>query len=291
MNNGGIHIPERFERAVTLHLLKNKIADGNVINPPLFLGIDGLPGTGKTFQCKKVLEKLDYSIVTITGSELENKNAGEPAELIREKYIDANYKLKTQLTKGAAIIFDDLDVFIGDWGNNVQYTVNRQLIFGELMSITDNPYSVGGQKTERIPIIITGNDFTKLYEPLTRPGRFERFTWIPEKEEIINIATSILYFADKNIVKKLTLALIELYEKNGLKTVPISFFSHLKNILIDDAVWEYYKKNPSLDYSSSKEFKLYFSNLFKQPDFKEELINKATLLSKQTYFTQHFRTQ
>ncbi len=154
-----IYIPERFEKAVTLHLLKNKLADGNNINPPLILGIDGLPGTGKTFQCQKVLQKLGYTAITITGSELENRNAGEPAELIREKYINANYKLQTRTTKGVALVFDDLDVFIGDWGSNVQYTVNRQFIFGELMSMADNPYSVGGHSTSRIPINLSSMEY------------------------------------------------------------------------------------------------------------------------------------
>jgi len=289
MNTRGIYIPERFEKVVTLHLLKNKIADGSVINPPLILGIDGLPGTGKTFQCKNVLEKLNYSIITITGSELENKNAGEPAELIREKYIDANYKLKTQSTNGVALIFDDLDVFIGDWGSNVQYTVNRQLVLGELMALADNPYQVGDQQTERIPIIVTGNDFTKLYEPLTRPGRFERFTWIPSNEEIIDIATAILDFADRKLVKKLTLALIDIYQKKGQKVIPISFFSHLKATIIDDAIWEYYKQNRSLDRVNSKEFKEYFLSLFKNSNFSEMLVNKASHLSKQTKFDSHFR--
>ena len=287
MSSEKVHIPKRFERAVTLHLIKNKIADGDMINPPLMLGIDGLPGTGKTFQCQKLLQKLDYSITTITGSELENKNAGEPAELIREKYIDSNYKLKTQTTQGVAIIFDDLDVFIGDWGSNVQYTVNRQLVFGELMALADNPYSVGGQKTQRVPIIITGNDFNKLYEPLTRPGRFERFTWIPQTNEIIDIATSILNFIDKSLVKKLTIALMDLYQKKGFKIVPISFFSHLKAALIDDAIWEYYQKNQSLDDVDSKEFKIYFNNLFNNYNFADELITKASMLSKQTSFEKH----
>ncbi len=286
----GIYIPERFEKAVTLHLLKNKLADGQHISPPLIMGIDGLPGTGKTYQCHKVLEKLNYASITITGSELENSTAGEPAELIREKYINAHYKLETKTVKGAALVFDDLDVFIGDWGSNVQYTVNRQFIFGELMALADNPNQVGDVKTHRIPIIITGNDFTKLYEPLTRPGRFERFTWIPQKEEIVDIATSILYFADKEVVKNLTFALIDLYENNGLKTVPISFFSHLKSILVDDAIWEYYKNNPSLDYSNPEDFKIFFNEFFNKPDFKDILIDKATLLSKKTYFEQHFRT-
>ncbi len=285
-----LYIPERFEKVVTLHLLKNKLADGVNINPPLILGIDGLPGTGKTFQCRKIVQKLGYKEVIISGSQLESKNAGEPAELIQEKYINANYTLERRISKGAVIILDDLDVFLGDWGNNVQYTVNRQLVFGELMSMADNPYNVRGEKTKRIPIIITGNDFSKLYEPLTRPGRFERFTWIPQKEEIVAIATHILDFADKNFITKLTIALIDLYEKKGLKTIPISFFSHLKTTLVDDIIWEYYKKNPSIDYNTTEHFKLYFENFFKRPDFQQILLKKANELAQKTTFEKHFRT-
>ena len=284
-----VYIPERFEKAVTLHLLKNKLADGKNINPPLILGIDGLPGTGKTFQCKKVIEKLDFHGVSIAGSELESKEAGEPAMLIEERYIDANFTLDRRAAKGAAIIMDDLDVFIGDWGSGTQYTVNRQFIFGALMALADNPYMVGGQKTRRIPIIITGNDFTKLYEPLTRPGRFERFTWIPGKEEIIAVASSILNFADKGVVRRLVLALIDLYQKNDSKVIPISFFSHLKTMLIDDIIWDYYQNNPVLDDRANDKFKVHFNNFFETANLQEELLNKASILSQRTTFDVHFR--
>jgi hypothetical protein len=43
----------------------------------------------------------------------------------------------------------------------------------------------------RVPIIVTGNDFSTLYAPLIRDGRMEKFYWEPSKEEIINIVWQV----------------------------------------------------------------------------------------------------
>uniref|UniRef100_A0A0A9GLN8 Ribulose bisphosphate carboxylase/oxygenase activase AAA helical domain-containing protein n=1 Tax=Arundo donax TaxID=35708 RepID=A0A0A9GLN8_ARUDO len=62
------------------------------------------------------------------------------------------------------------------------------------MNLADNPTRVSiGQKwresdiTHRVPIIVTGNDFSTLYAPLIRDGRMEKFYWQPDREDIINI--------------------------------------------------------------------------------------------------------
>lgn len=63
-------------------------------------------------------------------------------------------------------------------------TVNNQIVVGTLMNLSDNPTRVSiGQKwrefdvTHRVPIIVTGNDFSTLYAPLIREGRMEKFYW------------------------------------------------------------------------------------------------------------------
>ncbi|CAN6236515.1 unnamed protein product [Urochloa humidicola] len=73
-------------------------------------------------------------------------------------------------------------------------TVNNQIVAGTLMNLADNPTRVSiGQKwresdiTNRVPIIVTGNDFSTLYAPLIRDGRMEKFYWQPDREDIINI--------------------------------------------------------------------------------------------------------
>lgn len=63
-------------------------------------------------------------------------------------------------------------------------TVNNQIVSGTLMYLADNPtrVSVGQDWREadilhRIPIILTGNDFSTIYAPLIRDGRMEKFYW------------------------------------------------------------------------------------------------------------------
>lgn len=63
-------------------------------------------------------------------------------------------------------------------------TVNNQIVVGTLMNLCDNPTRVSiGQDwresdiTQRVPVIVTGNDFSTLYAPLIRDGRMEKFYW------------------------------------------------------------------------------------------------------------------
>jgi len=285
LNN--IYIPLRFEKVVTLHLLKNKLLNRHsTLQPPLILGIDGLPGTGKTFLCQKVIEKLGYKEILISGGELESKNAGEPAELIRERYLQANRILATKKYKGVVLLFNDIETGIGDWGESTKYTVNRQTVFGELMHIVDYPNSVGGEKTERIPIILTGNDFSKLYEPLTRAGRFEAFTWIPNLEETLHSAYHILSFLERDIVKKMLLGLVQEYKKIGFEVIPTSFFTHFKTLLLNDALWSLFQKHP--DILDKEHIELDFDKFFQTIHFQyDELFAKA----KELLLSNNFETR
>lgn len=63
-------------------------------------------------------------------------------------------------------------------------TVNNQIVVGTLMNLSDNPtrVSIGqdwreGDVINRIPIIVTGNDFSTIYAPLIRDGRMDKFYW------------------------------------------------------------------------------------------------------------------
>lgn len=39
----------------------------------------------------------------------------------------------------------------------------------------------------RVPIIVTGNDFSTLFAPLVRDGRMAKFYWHPEREDLVAI--------------------------------------------------------------------------------------------------------
>ncbi|PPS05788.1 hypothetical protein GOBAR_AA14847 [Gossypium barbadense] len=95
--------------------------------------------------------------------------------------------------KMSCLMINDIDAGLGRFGNT-QMTVNNQIVVGTLMNLSDNPTRVSiGQDwresdiTNRVPIIVTGNDFSTIYAPLIRDGRMEKFYWQPTKEDIMNI--------------------------------------------------------------------------------------------------------
>lgn len=82
------------------------------------------------------------------------------------------------------MVDSSLDIIFCFGIGNTQMTVNNQIVVGTLMNLSDNPTRVSvGQDwreadvTNRIPIIVTGNDFSTIYAPLIRDGRMDKFYW------------------------------------------------------------------------------------------------------------------
>lgn len=68
------------------------------------------------------------------------------------------------------------------------------MVSGTLMNIADNPNRVSvfqvwrdSDLVQRVPIIVTGNDFSTLFAPLVRDGRMAKFYWEPDRIDLINI--------------------------------------------------------------------------------------------------------
>jgi len=57
-----------------------------------------------------------------------------------------------------------------------------------IMAIADNPYNVGNHSTDRVPIIMTSNDLSKLYGALCRPKRMRAWSYELDRKEIFSIA-------------------------------------------------------------------------------------------------------
>lgn len=233
-----VFIPERFRRTIVLHVLKNFFVSNNVFKDtsfrvPLILGINGPSGDGKTFQCEKVLEEQGVKPFLISGGQLESGVAGEPAKLIRETYIAAGGSVRKGESCTSVMLINDIDTGLGNWGDKVQTTINTQTVYGELMHLVDYPTTVEGRKTERIPIIVTGNDFTKLYSPLVRAGRMTAFEWQPSMHEKVEIVKNIF----PEILPDDIVMLV-----SEFKDQPIAFYSHLKSTLMDDLLWNEAKK-------------------------------------------------
>ncbi|GER48540.1 ribulose bisphosphate carboxylase/oxygenaseactivase [Striga asiatica] len=188
-----VYISNAFIVSIAVcHIVKNYIAHLLDVKVPLILGIWGGKGQGKTFQTELIFRALGLEPIIMSAGELESERAGEPGKLIRERYRTASQVVQNQ-GKMSCLMINDIDAGLGRFGDT-QVTVNNQIVVGTLMNIADNPTRVSiGQVwrdsdiTNRIPIIVTGNDFTTLYAPLIRDGRMDKFYWQPTQDDIVNI--------------------------------------------------------------------------------------------------------
>jgi len=248
-----VFVPERFTKEVLVHVFKN-LWSSQVPSAPLILGIHGPSGWGKTFQCEHVLKSIGAKVFLISGGQLESKDAGEPARLIRQTYKAAGASLLERISdngrtvlppeaKLAVLLINDVDTGLGNWGDNVQKTINTQTVFGELMHLTDYPTVVDNRETPRIPIILTGNDFTKLYDPLIRAGRMVSFEWSPKDDEKIAIVEQVFAELTRSECETLVSTLQSHSTTNGHSNdLNIAFFAHLRSALYDDLIWRVVKQ-------------------------------------------------
>ena len=164
----GYYVSPRFLDKLAIHITKNFIEFPGV-RVPLILGVHGKKGEGKSFQCELVFQKMGIEPVRMSAGELESPDAGDPVRLIRMRYREAAELVKVR-GKMCVLLINDLDAGAGRMDQSTQYTVNTQLVNGTLMNIADNPTDVqlpGSYETEpiqRIPIIVTGNDFDPFFD-------------------------------------------------------------------------------------------------------------------------------
>ncbi|KAH7858851.1 hypothetical protein Vadar_028710 [Vaccinium darrowii] len=189
---GDYYIAPVFMDKVVCHIVKNYISHILNTKVPLILGIWGGKGQGKSFQTELIFQAMGVEPVIMSAGELESERAGEPGRLICDRYRTASQVVQNK-GKMSCLMINDIDAGLGRFGNT-QMTVNNQIVVGTLMNLCDNPTRVSvGQDwresdvTKRIPIIVTGNDFSTIYAPLIRDGRMEKFYWQPTHEDIINI--------------------------------------------------------------------------------------------------------
>ena len=264
------YISPRFIDKLAVHITKNFL-DLPRVRVPLILGIHGRKGEGKTFQCQLVFEKMGIEPVTISGGELESKDAGDPARLLRLRYREASEKIKVQ-GRMCALFINDLDAGAGRFDGGTQYTVNTQLVNATLMNIADNPTNVQlpGSYDEtplhRIPIIVTGNDFSTLYAPLIRDGRMEKFYWEPNREDRIGIVGGI--FKTDELSARDIENLVDEFSDQA-----IDFFSALRSRIYDEQIRDFIHQ-----VGIEKISKRVVNSVEKIPDFPQPNFNLSHLL-------------
>ncbi|PSC73399.1 ribulose bisphosphate carboxylase oxygenase chloroplastic [Micractinium conductrix] len=242
---GDYYIAPRFLEKVALHIAKNFLIDAGSFDSslrcPLILGIWGGKGQGKSFQTELCFKKLGVEPIIMSAGELEHEWAGTPGKLIRERYRRAAEVSKVH-GKLSCLMINDLDAGLGHF-ENTQITVNNQMVVGTLMNLCDNPTRVSiGQGwmeddvIKRIPIIVTGNDFSTIFAPLVRDGRMDKFYWDPTEGDLIGILHQM--YKDDGLSEHDMLALLRAFPAQTL-----DFFGALRASTYDGQIRDWIKQD------------------------------------------------
>ena len=230
------YIAPSFLDRLAIHITKNFLELPGV-KVPLILGVHGRKGEGKTFQCELVYERMGIEVVHISAGELESPDAGDSSRLIRLRYREAAEIIKVR-GKMCILMINDLDAGAGRFDSGTQYTVNTQLVNATLMNIADSPTNVqlpgsyDATPLPRIPIIVTGNDFSTLYAPLIRDGRMEKFYWHPTRTDKIGIVHGI--FAPDGLSQAEITSLVDRFPEQA-----IDFYGAMRSRMYDEQVRQY----------------------------------------------------
>lgn len=230
MTLANMYIPERFSYTIAAHIVMNLLELPN-LHVPLLLGIHGPPGEGKTEQCRSIFENMGVKAEWVTADSFESYKAGEPIAELRKKYFESsNYNLIIKkeymdtgiiqaMYKYSVLFINDIDQRIGRSDDLIQQTINTQLINAFLMEMADIPKEIEGRQVSRVPIIVTGNDFSTIYGPLRRDGRMDKFKWIPSIEEKSDIVRKI--FPEATISNTEIKSIVSDFSFNNNKHNPI----------------------------------------------------------------------
>lgn len=227
------YISPRFLDKLAVHITKNYL-DLPGVRVPLILGIHGRKGEGKSFQCELVFERMGVEVTHISGGELESPDAGDPARLIRLRYRETAELIRVR-GRMCVLMINDLDAGAGRFDEGTQYTVNTQLVNATLMNIADNPTDVqlpgsyDSTPLHRVPIIVTGNDFSTLYAPLIRDGRMEKFYWEPNRDDKVGIVEGI--FSPDGLSRREVEQFVDTFANQS-----IDFFSALRSRIYDEQI-------------------------------------------------------
>jgi len=281
------YISPRFLDKLAVHITKNFL-DLPGVRVPLILGIHGRKGEGKTFQCELVFQRMGIEVVHMSAGELESPDAGDPSRLVRLRYREAAELIKVR-GKMCVLMINDLDAGAGRFDQGTQYTVNTQMVNATLMNIADNPTNVqlpgsyDSTPLHRVPILVTGNDFTTLYAPLIRDGRMEKFHWEPTREEKIGIVGGI--YSEDGLSESQITQLVD-----NFATQAVDFFGALRSRIYDEQIRQFIHQVGYNKVSSAVVNSVDGPPIFKKPDFSlSRLIEFGSLMAQEQQRVQSSR--
>jgi len=167
-----------------------EIAD---IRPPKGLLLYGPPGTGKTLLAKAVASNSNANFISIKGSELLSKWAGESEKAIQEVF------RKARQLAPCIIFFDEFDAIALQRTTDGEEINSTDKIMSQILTEMD-----GIENLDNVIVIGATNRIDLIDKALLRPGRFDRIIEIPiptveSRRQIIKIHLKKKPFDEKTV--------------------------------------------------------------------------------------------
>ena len=236
LNANNTYVPDSFATPVLRHIILNNIIEKTSnFSPALLLGIQGGYGMGKTFMVKELCKQYNIDLVQLSSSDFSGSVEAASRDRFRKTYEDACIQ-RAKSNRYIVILIDDFHLSIAT-EDDVGKTVNSSLLASAIMNICDNPWL----SNYRVPIILTGNNFGKVYGAVVRVGRMDLLSWVPEKEEKFEIVSRIFNARFEGMNSSEIQKLLAIYPDNS-----IAFFAQVaEDILLCsfDNVLDYFKKS------------------------------------------------
>lgn len=219
-----IVIPERYAKRVVGHVVSNYLSNNHYFTPPLYLAIKGSPGEGKTMQALAACNQRGIMVKYLSASELSGQMESASRDAIKEVYIQTQ-RLK-ELGYIVCLLLDDFHLGNSNIRKDNGHTVNAELLVGYMMNLNE-------ESRNRVPIILTGNDFSNTYGALLRDGRADIYEWEPKEKEKLMVVKSILQpFVSENNYRELEEFIVSYKNRN------IAFFAQIRTDIRQRIIYE-----------------------------------------------------
>ncbi|MCB1510394.1 MAG: AAA family ATPase [Hyphomicrobiaceae bacterium] len=226
-----VDLPELRKRLRAHVAVNNAQIDGF----PLILSIVGDPGVGKTYNIRQFARTDKVALQEISSSALAHHKEGMALFPMIRHYRDCGIVSEDQ---PAMLLIDDFDRSIASKFANVGHTIHSQLVVGFLMDLCDNPYSLPDEErrisvdSRRVPIIMTGNDFSGLDAALTRPQRMTILKFEPTHKDKLDMMRAAFSINGVAVLSDEHLAALERYFDGQ----SIAFYSDIVAEHLSDAM-------------------------------------------------------
>lgn len=142
------------------------------IDPPKGILLFGPPGCGKTLLAKAVATESESNFISIKGPEVFSKWVGESEKAIREVF------RKARMASPAIIFFDEFDAIVPRRGTGYSDQGVSERVISQLLTEMDGITALGNI------IVLAATNRPDILDPaVLRPGRFDRFIYVPSPDE------------------------------------------------------------------------------------------------------------